>query len=339
MESPKEIGLFNPPKRTIASSIEVPHTSRKEFCHYWIQHGSCAFTQQGCLYKHEMPPLDKLNQIGFREIPAWYTSKMRSKFLTGIAPLQGRFTNMTMKPIPPGQTAVPANDVPKKESVYTLPNQQHTSSVGPTVILEEWASWLDAEGYSQDGDSPNFWGHFPAAKAQWMKLSLAYLRAKENNHSPFPRTSPKKAGTGLKPFPTSSASSPTSPKKMAQRPVSRSRRPSWELPTPPSSPSCNKIEEPLIDLQKPLGDTEPVFTFPKILSSVTAANDISTIRSSVIAGEKTIHELPLRLNKYNVGMANLAQSDARQSKLNEDLTRRVIRRRNRSGRAKAVRTK
>ncbi|KAG9556244.1 hypothetical protein KCU77_g6611, partial [Aureobasidium melanogenum] len=35
------------------SGIE-PDPSKKIYCTYWIQNGQCGFTQQGCMYKHEI---------------------------------------------------------------------------------------------------------------------------------------------------------------------------------------------------------------------------------------------------------------------------------------------
>lgn len=53
-----------------------PDPRKKEYCVHWIKHGECDFLQQGCLYKHEMPDLDKLQQIaGVRDYPKWWRDK------------------------------------------------------------------------------------------------------------------------------------------------------------------------------------------------------------------------------------------------------------------------
>ena len=45
----------------------------KIYCQKWIQTGECAFTPQGCKYKHEMPDLSTLASIGFpKGVPRWY---------------------------------------------------------------------------------------------------------------------------------------------------------------------------------------------------------------------------------------------------------------------------
>jgi hypothetical protein len=54
-----------------------PDPSKKEYCTHWLRRGECDYTQQGCRYKHEMPDLKKLREIGFREIPRWYSEKTR----------------------------------------------------------------------------------------------------------------------------------------------------------------------------------------------------------------------------------------------------------------------
>lgn len=51
-----------------------PQRRPKIYCDKWVHEGVCAFTQQGCKYKHEMP-FDKLtqHQLGlFHGYPAWW---------------------------------------------------------------------------------------------------------------------------------------------------------------------------------------------------------------------------------------------------------------------------
>jgi len=55
---------------------DLPPTAtlgKKTYCAYWMKYGECSFVQTGCKYKHEMPhDLEKLNSLGFSEIPQWY---------------------------------------------------------------------------------------------------------------------------------------------------------------------------------------------------------------------------------------------------------------------------
>lgn len=48
----------------------------KIYCDNWVHYGACAFTQQGCKYKHEMPH-DRETQLSlglFNGLPSWYKS-------------------------------------------------------------------------------------------------------------------------------------------------------------------------------------------------------------------------------------------------------------------------
>ncbi|CAI7580488.1 unnamed protein product [Penicillium crustosum] len=51
-------------------------SSKKEYCSYWIRHGECDYSQQGCLYKHEMPTdFHTIEKLGLRDIPRWFREK------------------------------------------------------------------------------------------------------------------------------------------------------------------------------------------------------------------------------------------------------------------------
>ncbi|KAF3058641.1 hypothetical protein GL218_05373 [Daldinia childiae] len=53
---------------------QQPQRRPKIYCDKWVHEGVCAFTQQGCKYKHEMP-FDKVtqHQLGlFHGFPAWW---------------------------------------------------------------------------------------------------------------------------------------------------------------------------------------------------------------------------------------------------------------------------
>ncbi|KAJ5769997.1 uncharacterized protein N7511_002048 [Penicillium nucicola] len=62
---------FLPKNRT---SGKVNHPIRKKvYCSYWVRHGECDYSQQGCLYKHEMPEdMEILHRIGLRTYPNWW---------------------------------------------------------------------------------------------------------------------------------------------------------------------------------------------------------------------------------------------------------------------------
>jgi hypothetical protein len=53
----------------------MPDPSKKVYCNHWIRTGECDYTVPGCRYKHEMPPIDKLRELGYRSEPRWYKDK------------------------------------------------------------------------------------------------------------------------------------------------------------------------------------------------------------------------------------------------------------------------
>jgi hypothetical protein len=69
-------------------SGNVPDQDKKEYCTYWIRTGGCDYTQQGCLYKHEMPDVDTLKAIGFRGTPRWWIEKNQKVKLGSTKPLR-----------------------------------------------------------------------------------------------------------------------------------------------------------------------------------------------------------------------------------------------------------
>ncbi|KAH7384638.1 hypothetical protein BKA66DRAFT_416894, partial [Pyrenochaeta sp. MPI-SDFR-AT-0127] len=60
---------------TYPSGVE-PDPSKKEYCTHWIKTGECAFISIGCKYKHEMPTVEKLRDLGFTQgMPRWWKEK------------------------------------------------------------------------------------------------------------------------------------------------------------------------------------------------------------------------------------------------------------------------
>jgi hypothetical protein len=60
--------------RIVATTSPAHQRRTKIYCDKWIHDGTCAFTQQGCKYKHEMP-FDKATQqsLGlFHGFPKWW---------------------------------------------------------------------------------------------------------------------------------------------------------------------------------------------------------------------------------------------------------------------------
>ena len=64
-------------------SGNLPDQDKKEYCTYWIRTGECDYTQQGCLYKHEMPDRATLGKIGFRTVPRWWQERTQAVRMGG----------------------------------------------------------------------------------------------------------------------------------------------------------------------------------------------------------------------------------------------------------------
>ncbi|KAK8069565.1 chromatin remodeling complex subunit [Apiospora phragmitis] len=63
-----------PQSQSQSQQHQFPQRRPKIYCDKWVHEGVCAFTQQGCKYKHEMP-FDKVTQhtLGlFHGLPAWW---------------------------------------------------------------------------------------------------------------------------------------------------------------------------------------------------------------------------------------------------------------------------
>ena len=52
------------------------HRGEKVYCTYWLSRGNCAYMQQGCSYKHEIPKdRESWASLGFNTIPGWLDAK------------------------------------------------------------------------------------------------------------------------------------------------------------------------------------------------------------------------------------------------------------------------
>ncbi|OQE96594.1 hypothetical protein PENNAL_c0001G07567 [Penicillium nalgiovense] len=100
-------------------------SSKKEYCSYWIRHGECDYSQQGCLYKHEMPDEKHLiEKLGLRDIPRWYREKYNVKSL--LHPNQNR-PQLAIADQPP-MRALPSPASPTNESCARKMSTIHANS-------------------------------------------------------------------------------------------------------------------------------------------------------------------------------------------------------------------
>ena len=62
-----------PTTSNLSSLTPSPKKKEKVYCSFWIRRGECDYTQQGCLYKHEMPTdRETLRELGISMIPRWW---------------------------------------------------------------------------------------------------------------------------------------------------------------------------------------------------------------------------------------------------------------------------
>ncbi|PGH15331.1 hypothetical protein AJ79_02497 [Helicocarpus griseus UAMH5409] len=82
-EEAKNDGSPPPARESRSQNSNHPKTPpKKEYCSFWIRRGECDYSQQGCLYKHEMPmDRETLGRLGLRDIPRWYRDKFKVRSL------------------------------------------------------------------------------------------------------------------------------------------------------------------------------------------------------------------------------------------------------------------
>lgn len=110
---------------SVPPSGKIPDANKKTHCSYWIRTGECAYTQQGCMYMHEMPDAEGLKALGFRGTPRWWLEKNAAVKLGG---------------------AVAGGAGEKKEK----------ETVGPKMGVSEWlrkGSMVETESESEDSGS------------------------------------------------------------------------------------------------------------------------------------------------------------------------------------------
>ena len=65
--------------RPLPPSGREPDASKKIYCTHWIRTGQCDYTQQGCLYKHEIPDPETLASIGITKTPQWWQEHLAAQ--------------------------------------------------------------------------------------------------------------------------------------------------------------------------------------------------------------------------------------------------------------------
>ena len=65
-----------PPPSAPSARRSSSKRPEKVYCSYWLRTGECDYAQQGCKYKHQMPDMKTLHDIGFRSVPKWWLEKI-----------------------------------------------------------------------------------------------------------------------------------------------------------------------------------------------------------------------------------------------------------------------
>ncbi|KAJ6126791.1 Zinc finger CCCH-type [Penicillium sp. IBT 18751x] len=138
-QSASQSGFANTQEGNVQVSQKNAH-SKKQYCSYWIRHGECDYSQQGCLYKHEMPmDTQLLEKLGLRDIPRWYREKFSVASLQAGHGIKGGQTqyalteNAHQPPSPSPQRSIEwSSSVNTPESNETRANQsRHKTPKSP----------------------------------------------------------------------------------------------------------------------------------------------------------------------------------------------------------------
>lgn len=130
--------IDNLPSRAAYGGMGTKGTlGKKVYCTHWIRWGECDYTQQGCLYKHEMPDEAKLQEIGIATYPRWYRIANPEKFngvidgpewhrRPGPAP-----TDQLWRGPPPARPVEPQTYEDFRSNARPAPTPVHRQPIGP----------------------------------------------------------------------------------------------------------------------------------------------------------------------------------------------------------------
>lgn len=110
--------------KTMPKRRDMVAQEEREYCRRWIKTGGCIHTAKGCWYRHEMPSLEKLKEIGIMRIPQWYREKNRS--IPKISLLKS--------PHVPGSTSTSDSHIAKAEKAQALGKANGHRVIGPHGI-------------------------------------------------------------------------------------------------------------------------------------------------------------------------------------------------------------
>ena len=214
---------------------------RKVYCTHWIRWGECDYTQQGCLYKHEMPEEDQLQQIGIATYPRWYRLAHPEKCggITEVPEYHRR-----PGPAPTDQlwrSGSKARSVPPQSwdefrqnaTVPRSPMNNQATSMTPTFIVSPYPGPFNPfmggfiPQHQQQLQYHQQWNKAPATRVSNMdsssnKKSTFHSATDNNNTSKTSSTTQKATEIG------GSAAHPTFPVASVNPPVTHTTRPSLQ---------------------------------------------------------------------------------------------------------------
>lgn len=242
---------------------------KKVYCTHWIRWGECDYTQQGCLYRHEMPDELTLNAIGIRTIPKWYRDADAPKngWVGRPAPADQLWRGPPQRPAQPPQPIKPiTKPVPLGQRPAPIPHP------GPHVF-----SAVNAAG--------PYIGHAPPGPKAFGNAN----KAMEQRPPPRPATAtlhyapvPPYTNPRLSPF-TSPARNTyvlPSPAFRPLVPVARS------APPPPAPPISSPAPSPYVEPQTPVPVHRRLFVPPGEAKFVINAIPVGEERGKAREGKK-----------------------------------------------------
>ena len=114
------------------TSSKLDKRGVKQYCTHWIRTGNCDYIQEGCKYKHVIPDIDTLREIGIRTFPRWVREDPSSP-LAEVT--DWRKPNAAFRQDWRRQNSQPAHvELPESPSVSHRPAFPHVTSPAPGFV-------------------------------------------------------------------------------------------------------------------------------------------------------------------------------------------------------------
>ncbi|KAL6721373.1 hypothetical protein ACLMJK_000476 [Lecanora helva] len=166
-------------QNTQGESSQWPGTAgtlgKKVYCTYWIRTGNCNYMQEGCKYKHEIPPDDDTRlAIGVRTYPTW----PREDPVTAPRPPPVGVSPVPQVPMPPLQRPSWRRDEAKGAHAAG-PRLSNRTNQSPAPVGAPESNASHAAQSSQGTDS-----RAPRPKAESVRPQPQFAAANADQHFP-----------------------------------------------------------------------------------------------------------------------------------------------------------